>query len=118
MLIADDSPDADYEAVDIDKYPKVKQFKMPAYAGWFAGRALVISQVTTEYFIWLDDDFELTEETKLEDLFDIIEATGFDIISGQVNDMNMENSKWQDKSYFDIKRNKNGFCYNRCVLIN
>ena len=49
------------EKVDVEKYPNVKQYKMPAYAGWFAGRALVISQVQTEYFIWVDDDFKLTE---------------------------------------------------------
>ena len=48
MLIADDSPDEEYEIVDADKFPNVRQYKMPAYTGWFAGRALVISQVATE----------------------------------------------------------------------
>ena len=42
---------------------------MPAYAGWFAGRALVISQVQTEYFIWVDDDFKLTEGKGFEIVF-------------------------------------------------
>lgn len=54
ILIADDSPtgynfDVEDENVEI--------FRMPEYAGWNAGRALVISQVQTEYFVWCDDDF-------------------------------------------------------------
>lgn len=42
--------------------------------GWFAGRNLAVSQVTTKYFLWLDDDFEFTENTKIEKLVEVMEA--------------------------------------------
>ena len=40
--------------------------------GWFAGRGLAISQVTTKYFIWMDNDLRVTENTNLEKLLEII----------------------------------------------
>ena len=43
--------------------------------GWFAGRTLAVSQVTTKYFLWVDDDFLFTEKTKIEDLVEVMEAT-------------------------------------------
>ena len=43
--------------------------------GWFAGRTLAVSQVTTKYFLWVDDDFLFTEKTKIEDLVKVMEAT-------------------------------------------
>jgi len=49
---------------------------MPAYTGWFAGRALVISQVTTDFFIWVDDDFVFTSETDIQYMIDVITKTG------------------------------------------
>ena len=48
VIIADDSPEEEFEVVSAEHFPNVKQYKMPAYTGWFAGRALVISQVKTE----------------------------------------------------------------------
>ena len=114
MLIADDSPDGAYQNVDVNIYPNVRQYKMPAFTGWFAGRALVISQVQTEYFLWIDDDFEITEQTKLEQLYDIIEKTGYDVIGGLVG-KDVHVSKFNSKNYFDIQRNVDGFCYERLV---
>jgi len=31
--------------------------------------------VTTKYFLWVDDDFEFTEKTKIEDLVEVMEST-------------------------------------------
>ncbi|XP_075942755.1 LOW QUALITY PROTEIN: beta-1,4 N-acetylgalactosaminyltransferase 2-like [Anarhichas minor] len=42
--------------------------------GWFAGRNLGVSQVTTKYLLWVDDDFVFTEETKIEKLVEVMEA--------------------------------------------
>ena len=42
--------------------------------GWFAGRNLAVSQVTTKYFLWVDDDFLFTENTKIEKLVEVMEA--------------------------------------------
>ena len=57
---------------------------MPENSGWFAGRALLISQVRTEFFVWVDDDFEFTDETNLEKLVEVISKTGYDVIGGSI----------------------------------
>lgn len=48
--------------------------------GWFAGRNLAVSQVTTKYILWVDDDFIFTENTKLEKMVDILEKTTLDLV--------------------------------------
>ncbi|KAI3360238.1 hypothetical protein L3Q82_014551, partial [Scortum barcoo] len=53
--------------------------------GWFAGRNLAVSQVTTKYFLWVDDDFVFTEETKIEKLVEVMEAVPeLDVLGGSV----------------------------------
>lgn len=49
--------------------------------GWFAGRNLALSQVTTKYVLWADDDFIFTANTKLERMVDILEKTTLDLVS-------------------------------------
>lgn len=41
--------------------------------GWFAGRNLAVSQVATKYFLWVDDDFEFLNETRIESFVEIME---------------------------------------------
>uniref|UniRef100_UPI00398F7520 beta-1,4 N-acetylgalactosaminyltransferase 2-like n=1 Tax=Pristiophorus japonicus TaxID=55135 RepID=UPI00398F7520 len=53
--------------------------KRQDYMGWFAGRNLAASQVTTKYMLWVDDDFLFTKETKLEKLVDVLENTNLDV---------------------------------------
>ncbi|CAG5078161.1 Oidioi.mRNA.OKI2018_I69.PAR.g8917.t1.cds [Oikopleura dioica] len=113
VIVADDTPTEHYKKLDTFKYPFVKQHKMPANAGFFAGRALAISQVMTEYFITMDDDFLVTEETKLEELLKIIDESGYDIIGGGVARNNDEKQTWDKMGRFDIKRDEYGFCYYR-----
>lgn len=48
--------------------------------GWFAGRNLAVSQVTTKYVLWVDDDFIFTANTKLEKLVDVLERTTLDLV--------------------------------------
>ncbi len=48
--------------------------------GWFAGRNLAVSQVTTKYVLWADDDFIFTANTKLEKMVDILEKTSLDLV--------------------------------------
>uniref|UniRef100_A0A8C5K3A3 Beta-1,4-N-acetyl-galactosaminyl transferase 2 n=1 Tax=Jaculus jaculus TaxID=51337 RepID=A0A8C5K3A3_JACJA len=52
--------------------------------GWFAGRNLAISQVTTKYVLWVDDDFLFTNKTKIEVLVDVLEKTELDVVGGSV----------------------------------
>lgn len=51
-----------------------------SYQGWFAGRNLAISQVTTKYYLWVDDDFLFTENTKIEKLVEVLEKTNLDMV--------------------------------------
>jgi hypothetical protein len=48
--------------------------------GWFAGRNLAISQVTTKYVLWVDDDFLFNNKTKIEVLVDVLEKTELDMV--------------------------------------
>uniref|UniRef100_A0A673A6Q0 Glycosyltransferase 2-like domain-containing protein n=1 Tax=Sphaeramia orbicularis TaxID=375764 RepID=A0A673A6Q0_9TELE len=52
----------------------ILHYIMPPAQGWFAGRNLAVSQVTTKYFLWVDDDFEFTKDTKIEQLVEVMEA--------------------------------------------
>ncbi|KAK1906405.1 Beta-14 N-acetylgalactosaminyltransferase 1 [Dissostichus eleginoides] len=52
----------------------IKHFIMPPGKGWFAGRNLAASQVTTKYFLWVDDDFQFTKWTNIEEMVKIMEA--------------------------------------------
>ncbi|KAJ4919699.1 hypothetical protein JOQ06_022378 [Pogonophryne albipinna] len=63
VIIADDS-------FVTEKIPgdHTQHFIMPPAQGWFAGRNLAVSQVTTKYFLWVDDDFLFTELTKIEEM--------------------------------------------------
>ncbi|XP_038637308.1 beta-1,4 N-acetylgalactosaminyltransferase 1-like [Scyliorhinus canicula] len=81
IVIADDS----------DKPQKIEgafieQYFMPFGKGWFAGRNLAISQVTTKYLLWVDDDFNFTANTKVEKLVNILEKTTLDLVGGAVRE--------------------------------
>ena len=78
---------------------------MPPSSGWFAGRALAISQVETPYFIWMDDDFLIDSQTDFQKFLDVIQKTGFDVISGSLN-ANGRESSWA-KSGFHKFKNEN-----------
>ncbi|KAM7115978.1 beta-1,4 N-acetylgalactosaminyltransferase 1 isoform 5-T9 [Molossus nigricans] len=57
------------------------------YQGWFAGRNLAVSQVTTKYVLWVDDDFIFTARTRLERLVDVLERTPLDLVGGAVREI-------------------------------
>lgn len=60
---------------------------MPFGKGWFAGRNLAVSQVTTKYVLWVDDDFVFTARTRLEKLVDVLERTPLDLVGGAVREI-------------------------------
>lgn len=79
VIVADDSK----KPLDIqDKH--VEYYTMPFGKGWFAGRNLAISQVTTKYVLWVDDDFLFNNKTKIEVLVDVLENTQLDVVGGSV----------------------------------
>ena len=43
----------------------IRYFKLPQDNGWNSGRALLISQVQTEYFVTCDGDFFFNEGTRI-----------------------------------------------------
>ncbi|XP_060110550.1 beta-1,4 N-acetylgalactosaminyltransferase 2-like isoform X1 [Heteronotia binoei] len=79
LIVADDSehPEKIEEA-------SVEHYIMPYGKGWFAGRNLAISQVTTKYYLWVDDDYLFTKNTKIEKLVEVLENTNLDVIGGHV----------------------------------
>ncbi|XP_056404369.1 beta-1,4 N-acetylgalactosaminyltransferase 2 isoform X2 [Hyla sarda] len=79
VIVADDNDE--FEKIDD---PNVEQYIMPFAKGWFAGRNLAVSQVTTKYYLWVDDDFFFTSETKIEKMVDVLEATDLDLVGGNV----------------------------------
>uniref|UniRef100_A0AAV2M4Y8 Glycosyltransferase 2-like domain-containing protein n=2 Tax=Knipowitschia caucasica TaxID=637954 RepID=A0AAV2M4Y8_KNICA len=80
VVIADDSLEP--EKIQGDH---IQHYIMPPSQGWFAGRNLAISQVTTKYFLWVDDDFLFTEETQIEKMLEIMEAVPrLDVVGGSV----------------------------------
>uniref|UniRef100_A0A8C4YIQ2 Glycosyltransferase 2-like domain-containing protein n=1 Tax=Gopherus evgoodei TaxID=1825980 RepID=A0A8C4YIQ2_9SAUR len=80
IIVADDS-----EVPEKIIEENVEHYIMPFGKGWFAGRNLAISQVTTKYYLWVDDDYLFTENTKIEKLLDVLERTNLDMVGGSVN---------------------------------
>ncbi|XP_072417758.1 beta-1,4 N-acetylgalactosaminyltransferase 2-like [Chiloscyllium punctatum] len=80
IIIADDS-----EVPEKIEGPHIEQYIMPFAKGWFAGRNLAASQVTTKYFLWVDEDFLFTKQTKVEKLVEVLENTNLDMVGGSVN---------------------------------
>ncbi|KAK5885606.1 hypothetical protein CesoFtcFv8_019302, partial [Champsocephalus esox] len=69
VIIADDSFVTEKITGD-----HTQHFIMPPAQGWFAGRNLAVSQVTTKYFLWVDDDFQFTKGTNIEEMVKIMET--------------------------------------------
>ncbi|XP_073688883.1 beta-1,4 N-acetylgalactosaminyltransferase 2-like [Garra rufa] len=87
----------------------IEHYIMPPAQGWFAGRNLVVSQLTTKYFLWVDDDFVFSKETKIERFVEIMEAVPeLDVLGGEVSG---------DQFYFILEYDEgdesNGGCLSR-----
>merc|ERR1712131_44693 len=124
IIIADDSPAEMINESEIvreletDKH--IRYFKLPQDNGWNSGRALLISQVQTEYFDTSDGDWFFNEGTSLEKFLDVIENTGFDPIGGLVGGESMivgpSNSffnNWLNYGNYKIKKGASGNCISR-----
>ncbi|KAB0400990.1 hypothetical protein E2I00_004070, partial [Balaenoptera physalus] len=82
VVIADDS-----DKPESVRGPHIEHYLMPFGKGWFAGRNLAVSQVTTKYVLWVDDDFVFTARTRLERLVDVLERTPLDLVGGAVREI-------------------------------
>ncbi|XP_037666417.1 beta-1,4 N-acetylgalactosaminyltransferase 2 [Choloepus didactylus] len=101
VIVADDGK----EPLNIND-DHVEYYKMPFGKGWFAGRNLAISQVTTKYVLWIDDDFLFINKTKIEVLVDVLEKTELDVVGGSVLGNVFQFKLWLEKS-------ENGDCLHR-----
>ncbi|XP_066497766.1 beta-1,4 N-acetylgalactosaminyltransferase 2-like [Hoplias malabaricus] len=64
----------------------IEHYIMPPAQGWFAGRNLAISQVTSKYFLWVDDDYAFHEKTSIESFVKVLEAVPeLDVVGGDVD---------------------------------
>uniref|UniRef100_A0A671SFR1 Glycosyltransferase 2-like domain-containing protein n=1 Tax=Sinocyclocheilus anshuiensis TaxID=1608454 RepID=A0A671SFR1_9TELE len=78
IIVADDSLNPEKVVGD-----NIEHYIMPPAQGWFAGRNLAVSQVTTKYFLWVDDDFVFLNETRIESFVNIMEAVPeLDVVGG------------------------------------
>jgi len=104
IVIADDS--INFEPI---AYENVQQFKMPPAAGFNNGKNLAISQVTTEYLVWVDDDFYFSNQTDLRWMLSVMENTDLEVIGGKAG-----TSRWGYTSTLHrIKGGEDGDCLYR-----
>ncbi|XP_078000001.1 beta-1,4 N-acetylgalactosaminyltransferase 1-like [Glandiceps talaboti] len=88
---------------------------MPFAEGWFPGRNLLLSQVQTKYFVWVDDDFVFTNETSLEKMVSKMENKNWrlDVVAGLVD---FNQTKILDREYNKIQVrgfSEDGYCLKR-----
>ncbi|KAI2648562.1 Beta-1,4 N-acetylgalactosaminyltransferase 1 [Labeo rohita] len=92
IIVADDSLNPEKVVGD-----NIEHYIMPPAQGWFAGRNLAVSQVTTKYFLWVDDDFVFLNETRIESF-----------IGGQV-----ESNQFSFKLQYEEGSSEEGGCITR-----
>ena len=70
--------------------------------GLSEGRNRGVKLVKTKYFVLLDDDFEFTEETKIETFIRLLEKYDFDLIGGKLCNEGLHD--WQYTGFLKIYR--------------
>ena len=77
------------------------------------GRNRAVKLVKTKYFVLLDDDYEFTEQTKIEIFKELLEKYNFDLIAGRYRDF-----YWSDGT-FRAEDNFEGFLrtYRKVIYI-
>ena len=99
----------DFKSIQNDKH--IKYIKLSERTGWNAGRAALLSQVTTEYFVSCDDDHEFNQNTNLEKMLDIIQHTGFDIVGGGFGKSTL--TQWGSMARYQVQHGQSGHCLTR-----
>ncbi|ROL46422.1 Beta-1,4 N-acetylgalactosaminyltransferase 2 [Anabarilius grahami] len=122
IIVADDSLNPE----DVSGN-NIEHYIMPPAQGWFAGRNLALSQLTTKYFLWVDDDFEFLKETRIESFVEIMEAIpDLDVVGGEVSGDQfhfiLEYDEGTEKEGGCLRRIKGGFHqplsgYNGCFFV-
>lgn len=66
--------------------------------GLSAGRNLGVMNVETPYFVLLDDDFEFTEQTRIENFCEVMKEVDADIVIGAVDNVVCGNFLFENKT--------------------
>ena len=125
IIVADDS--VNFHTI---RKKNVLHYRMPPQIGWFAGRNLVVSQVMTEYLVWVDDDFVFDKNTKLELFMEKLDRLDLrlDLVAGHVVSPGKTGSCG---SCLQVEMDREGYCvtvnrscslgpldgYPQCVLV-
>ena len=103
IMIADDSPDnyAKSNKRTCERF-NADYYQLPEKAGWNAGRNLLVSQVSSEYVVWMDDDFLVTKHTDLNLMFKFLEHNPYyDLVAGNIDNSKKESS-WAQFAELDF----------------
>lgn len=109
IVIGDDSSE-EIEPLQIRN--KVIYYKLPFDTGSGATRNFLLDEIDTNYFIYLDDDYVFTENTRLEVLITVLEKNeDIDIVAGYCLDKGVERRNFNGllvpsdkKGYLAFKR--------------
>jgi len=120
LLIADDSPSVEnVKNQKLESYFESDEFtsviRLPVDKGWNSGRNALISQVETEFFIWVDDDFVINFDSNIEGLLEVAVLSKLDIIGGKVMNKEGKNRQWGDSSTLRFRwgSSEDGHCLSR-----
>jgi len=105
ILIAYDD-DTTFE-IDI---PNVTIYKLPLCSGVSYARNFLVDKVNTKYFINLDDDFIISEDTDIEYMYYIMENSDIDLLAGQWrNKGRYKTIREINPGYIEFNNGHNGF---------
>ncbi|XP_002733029.1 beta-1,4 N-acetylgalactosaminyltransferase 1-like [Saccoglossus kowalevskii] len=99
ILVADDSREK--QKLDGNN---LKHFLMPFLEGYNAGKNLLVSQVRTKYFLWVDDDFVFTNDTILERFVEKLESSTaeLDLVAGLILHHGNVVEDFSEKAWTDV----------------
>ena len=83
IIVADDGEPAQRKTRVMEKF-EVEHHMLPFGVGLSFGRNFMLDRVETEYALVIDDDILLTEDTRVEDMFQLLEKA--DIVGGALRD--------------------------------
>ena len=85
IIIIDDSK----KPIDKKWAPHIQYIHTEYDIGLSEGRNRALKLVKTKYFVLLDDDFEFTQQTKIETFKELLEKYNFDLIGGKLFEVDM-----------------------------
>lgn len=83
ILIADDGkPSSKQQVIENFQNADIEYYELDEDSGLSYGRNFLLEKVKTTYFLLCDDDFEIDQSLKLNELIDMLESNHLDILGG------------------------------------